>query len=80
MDIAEFLENDIKKLELIIEKRPKQISAPIVAEYLGCSSEGLRCSITQFGKIGLHWTVLGKLTSGNCISTAKFIRWVLNKE
>lgn len=75
--IKTFLEADTQKLEQIIEKYPRQIPAKIVAELMGVSPENLRQAVSE-GELGISWRKPGKLTGGNCIPTAKFVRWWLN--
>lgn len=75
--IKTFLEADTQKLEQIIERYPRQIPAKIVAELMGVSPENLRQAVSE-GELGISWRKPGKLTGGNCIPTAKFVRWWLN--
>lgn len=75
--IKSFLDSDLAKIESIIQNHPKQIPCDVVAEYCGCAPENIRAAITD-GNLGIHWRKPGKLTSGNCIPTAKFTRWILN--
>ena len=49
----------------------------IVAELMGVSPENLRQAVSE-GELGISWRKPGKLTGGNCIPTAKFVRWWLN--
>lgn len=75
--IIEFINEDNKELEELIERYPRQIPSYIVAKYLGCHPDGLRAAIDE-GFLGIKWKKPNKLTGGNCIPTGKFIRWVIN--
>lgn len=75
--LKNFLTQDTTVLESIIEEYPRQIPCPVVAKYLGCSVDNLRAAIDE-GFLGIKWKKPGKLTGGNCVPTAKFIRWVFN--
>jgi len=79
MTIKEFIERDNEKLQQLINKYPKQIPCNVVAEYVGCSPENVRAAVDG-GSLGFHWRKPGRLTSGNCIPTSKFVRWMLNME
>lgn len=75
MTIKEFLDNDVKKLEEIIEQHPKQIPVSVVAELLGCSLESVRTMCEENHVFGEGWRKSGKLNKGFCIPTALFVRW-----
>lgn len=74
MTIEEFIANDKAKIEEIINKYPRQIPVPIVAELLGTCQNSLRAAIDG-GALGFSWRKDGALSKGYCIPTAKFVYW-----
>jgi len=77
MSISEFIRADTEQIEEIIEKHPKQIPIPVVAELMAVDPNNLREAIGS-GYLGLSWKKPGKLNRGFCIPTGKFVRWWLN--
>ena len=74
MSIAEFIKAGNAKLEELIEKYPRQLPVPVVAELLGSSENNIRQAVED-SEIGLSWRKAGKLKRGFCIPTGLFIRW-----
>lgn len=74
MTIEEFIAEDKARIEEIINKYPRQIPVPVVADLLGTNQSSLRAAI-ESGALGLAWRKTGKLNKGYCIPTAKFVYW-----
>jgi hypothetical protein len=74
MTIQDFINSDTAKIEEIIEKYPKQIPVPVLADVLGTNEASLRAAIDG-GALGLSWRKDGKLNRGYCVPTAKFVYW-----
>ena len=74
MTIEEFLADDKAKVEEIINKYPKQIPVPVIAEFMGMDKNSLRAAIDG-GALGISWCKSGKLAKGYCIPTGKFVYW-----
>lgn len=78
MSISDFFDDDVKKVEKLIEDHPTQLTPAEVAEFLGVSTASVRAAV-QSGAFGLSWRLEGKLNRGYHIPTAQFLRWYLNK-
>ena len=74
MTIEEFLAADKAKVEEIINKYPKQIPVPVIAEFMGMDKNSLHAAING-GALGISRRKDGKLSKGYCIPTAKFVYW-----
>ncbi len=75
--IQKFLDDDGERLAEMVLQYPKQIPIPVLAEFLGCSPDSLRMSLTTKSDIGFSWQKFGKQNRGFCIPTGLFIRWYM---
>lgn len=76
MSVAEYLQNDTKRVEELIEKHPDALSVNDVAEFLKLDARSVR-SVLENGLIGLCWKKDGSLNRGFYISTPMFVRWYM---
>lgn len=77
MSITDFLAEDNRKVQEIIEKYPLQIPTKVAAELLGTTESSMR-EFLSGSAIGMSWRKAGSTARGFAIPTAQFVRWYLN--
>ena len=76
MSIQEYLAEDEKRLQKLIEDHPWSLSPQEVGEFLHLDARSVR-SVLESGLIGLSWRKDGSLNRGFYVSTAMFVRWYM---
>lgn len=75
-DIRIFLESDTEKVRELINEYPGQLSVPIIARFLGTTTDSVRAAV-EAGVFGMAWRKPGVNNRGFLIPTAQFVRWYL---
>ena len=75
MSVSEFLNQDMKRIEDLVEKHPRNIPVNALAEFLNVSLESVRGAIVS-GNYGFWYqNTINK--RGFTIPTGNFVRWYL---
>ena len=75
--IQAFLDEDINKIDALIEQYPLRLPIPVIAEFLKMNLGSVRAAV-ECGAFGFAWRKSGKLNKAYCIPTVQFVRWYLN--
>ena len=76
-NIKALLENDLDKVDALIEKYPLRIPIPVLADFLQMDENSTRAAV-EGGAFGFAWRKAGKVNKAYCVPTAQFVRWHLN--
>lgn len=75
--IKHFLDEDLDRVDDLLEKYPINIPVAAVAEFLHISGDSVRSAI-ECGAFGIVWRKTGKVNKAYSVPTAQFVRWYLN--
>lgn len=75
--VMSFLNDDLNKIDTLIERCPQRIPIPTLADFLNIDENSLRAAI-ECGAFGFSWRKAGKANKAYCVPTAQFVRWYLN--
>ena len=75
--IQEFIDQDTEWLAEMVEKYPRQIPIPILAEKFGCDENTIRENLESKGLLGISERKPGKVNRGFVVPTAHFVRWYM---
>lgn len=75
--INDFLAADTEKLAAIIERYPRQIPVPVIAELFGCHQDTVRMALEEQGLLGIAERKPGKHNRTFVVPTAHFVRWYM---
>lgn len=74
--IKKFLDDDLDKVDDLLEKYPERLSVEAASEFLHMKNENVRAAI-ECGAFGIAWRKTGKANKAYCVPTAQFVRWYL---
>ena len=75
--VKAFLDDDLNKIDTLIEQYPQRIPIPIIADFLHMDENSTRAAV-EGGAFGFAWRKSGKANKAYCVPTAQFVRWYLN--
>lgn len=75
--VKAFIESDTEKVAEILDKYPRQVPVPVIAEWWGCDEDSVRRALEEHSVFGLGFRQAGKLNRGFVVPTGKFVRWYL---
>lgn len=75
--IQDFINQDTEWLAEMVEKYPRQIPIPVLADKFGCDEDTIRENLASMNLLGLAERKPGRLNRGFVVPTAHFIRWYM---
>ncbi|MCM1023854.1 MAG: hypothetical protein NC395_07320 [Prevotella sp.] len=75
--VMSFLNDDLNKIDALIERYPLRIPIPAVADFFSMDENSVRAAV-EGGAFGFAWRKSGKANKAYCVPTAQFVRWYLN--
>ncbi len=75
-NIKAFIDNDLNKIDKLIEENPIRMTVKTTAQFLNVDEDSVRAAI-ECGAFGFAWRKAGKVSKAYCVPTAQFVRWYL---